>query len=155
MKSAILRPLVTILVVIAALWGCTQNDGRIGVWFGTWTLTSITVDGEAGTDYHDNSTWSFQNSVILIQEEGAHNQYSDHYGSWSEEAEILTLDFTHHDTKDTLSWSTLYKLPQNMYFGMRQGKVRLHIDHLSGSKADLTCVNPDNQTVTYHLKKLY
>lgn len=143
------------LMLLTGFESCTHNNGNIGEWFGTWTLTSITVDGEKGDDYFENSTWSFQNRVIKIQEEFSHNTYSDHYGTWEQEGNEFSLDFNHYDSKDTLVWSRLYKFPTNMYFGMDKGVANMHIDNMSGSKVDLRYLNPQGQTIIYHLKKLY
>lgn len=142
------------LLYLGLLCGCTHNNGDIGVWFGTWALTSVTVDGEPGAEYANNSTWSFQNRVIKIQVEYEHSNYHDHYGTWSQEGDNFTLDYTHTDQNEP-EWSFMYKFPEHMYFGMRQGVAEMHVEHLSGKNADLKYVNPEGQTVVYHLKKLY
>ena len=56
-----------LLVASVAFSSCTQNGGDIGVWFGTWTISSVTVDGTvvpppAGSYY----SVQFQGEIVQV-----------------------------------------------------------------------------------------
>lgn len=44
---------MTALLLVAA--GCTQNNGRIGHWFGQWKVERVVVDGVDDPDYEGNA----------------------------------------------------------------------------------------------------
>ena len=43
---------IPLLIIMLLISGCTQNNGEIDPWFGTWRLESLTCDGEPADDYH-------------------------------------------------------------------------------------------------------
>jgi hypothetical protein len=154
MKTIIIRYLL-LAVAVATLSGCTHNDGDIGDLFGTWKLTSMTVDGADDTAYQGNIVWKFQSSILQMQatDEVAHTAtYGT--GTWSRPQDgILSLDFTHTDKLNPEPGSVTYSpLPATH---LPAGAVsRLTIDNLCGGSMTLTYVDPSQgTTVIYNFKK--
>ena len=57
-----------IIAVLTLLTACTTNNGDIGIWYGTWSLERMTVDG-TDVPVNDGNGWTnfaFQNNVVLI-----------------------------------------------------------------------------------------
>lgn len=92
----ILTPLLLLLLVTMSL-GCTRNNGDIGLWFGSWRLESIDIDGQEDTaiapPYY---IWKFQNHIIqIIRPNDIEHNGSWAVGSWTDNDTTVTLDFTH------------------------------------------------------------
>lgn len=91
--------IVSILFSIIALCGCTHNNGDIGALFGTWKLTSVSIDGvTAGLISEDRYiTWAFQNNIVYVELLSEHQTHIDTYGTWEwvEEGKTMRLNFTH------------------------------------------------------------
>lgn len=90
-----------ILISLTSLFlsHCSYNNGGDTELWGTWHLSSITIDGTEDTAYQQNFFWKFQGDVILIQQlTGAHERY-DRYGTWSlsSNRSRLTINFGHKD----------------------------------------------------------
>ena len=65
-------------------WGCTQNNGHIGVNFGMWKLEELTINGEPDTAYLDNVVWKFHSSILSMVRISDHHEVFECYGTWSE-----------------------------------------------------------------------
>lgn len=92
----ILTPLLLLLVVTMSL-GCTRNNGDIGLWFGSWRLEAIDIDGREDTaiapPYY---IWKFQNHIIqIIRPNDIEHNGPWAVGSWTDNDTTVTLDFTH------------------------------------------------------------
>lgn len=88
------------LVTLVAMFSlsCTHNDGNIGPWFGTWKMTEMTVDGVKSPDYHDDIIWKFQSAVVsILQVDDTTHSVYDSTGSWTQQGNLLTLNFLHSD----------------------------------------------------------
>lgn len=142
-------------VVMTAISGsCTHNNGDIGPWFGEWKLTSIEIDGTPDAAYKGNIFWAFQTSVIeMIQVEPVTPDVSDYgqrWGTWSQEENTLTLNFTHHDDNAAEGSGKYTPYPATHLPG---GVSKLGIIKLSGSEIKLSYTANDGKTYTYSLKK--
>ena len=132
-----------LLVASVALSSCTQNGGDIGVWFGTWTISSVTVDGTvvpppAGSYY----SVQFQGEIVQVTiTNDRHDPYTTTYGNWS-------------DDGDQMQWL----FPQeNMYFVPLPGMTRVNkftILEKSGKRVRLQQVADTGVTYIYTLTKL-
>lgn len=145
---------IMIWMAAVALAGCTHNNGDIGELFGTWKLEEITVDGDADTAYRDNVVWKFQSSIIEMQEiyDGIH-ETANSFGTWSRQADVMKLDFTHTDNEhpepgaDNYSPLAVTRLP-------RAQVVDLDVLELSGSKMKLRYIDAAaSTTIVYDFKK--
>lgn len=145
-----MKQLAGILIIIAAiLSGCTRNDGDIGVWFGTWHVEKITVNGQNEADYEGNVILKFQNSVMESQSQYAHHDTDNCYAMWHQEGMILRLE-----------------LPEGSDPGVQYGYVpELHLPwlpliemkilNLSGKSVELSYMSDNGIVYGYSLKKIY
>lgn len=90
---------ITSLFVLLALMmagsGCTRNGGDIGIWFGTWSVDSYTIDGQQqqldpdgmGTAYYVQ----FQRSVVCLRHTDALHNGGESYGTWNESDDGTTM----------------------------------------------------------------
>lgn len=132
-----------ILVAAMAFSACTRNGGDIGVWFGTWTIESVTVDGTvvpdpAGVHY----AVQFQGQIVEVKEVNErHDPYTNTYGNWTEDA-------------DQMQWL----FPDvNMYFVQLPGLTRVNkftIMEKSAHHVRLKQVSDAGVTYIYTLRKL-
>ena len=104
-KRTILNKALCALVALIGsltLCGCSQNDGYIGEYFGSWVFDEITVDGEPEAGYEGNLMISFQSSlfqmdlvvdVLEVDDEGKYvnNGGEMIMGIWKEEGRTLTF----------------------------------------------------------------
>ena len=86
-------------------WGCTQNNGHIGVNFGMWKLEELTINGEPDTAY----------LVVRISD---YHEVFECYGTWSEsdDGKQMFLNFTYHDNGGTWKYVPLSEthLPEGL-----------------------------------------
>lgn len=142
--------LIPILSLLTA--GCTHNNGDIGPWFGTWQLEEITADGVADVDYHHDIFWQFQSTVFCMRKVTALHDVYPRWGTWQETGDnILSLDFTHHDT-DHPEGSTIYTPFPETHL-KASGVSDLKIVEMSRSKLQLEYTGDDGITYRYFLKK--
>lgn len=97
------------LIVIMGLNSCTQVDGHIGVWFGSWALESIECEGEKDENFRKDIIISFQSDIYNL----CQVDYCELYGSWKEEGSVLTL---------TPAWgaATVKEWPSQLHWGTTQ-----------------------------------
>ena len=99
-------------------WGCTQNNGHIGVNFGMWKLEELTINGEPDTAYLDNVVWKFHSSILSMVRISDHHEVFECYGTWSEsdDNKQMFLNFTYHDNGGTWKYVPLSEthLPEGL-----------------------------------------
>ncbi len=142
--------LISITAACVAMSGCMQQNGRIGDWFGTWKLESITIDGADDTDYRSNIFFQFQTDIVRIVEvePEVSNSYSDCFGTWASEGSTLTLEFSYEANNKPDGFT-----PMEATLLVR-GTNTLHIASSSARSMIWTFQQPDDgQTRTYTLKK--
>ena len=143
MQSQTIITYIAIMLITAAMGGCTHNDGDIGPLFGKRKLESIVVDGVKDTNYEDDMFWSFQSTTIGMTRVIDATQTEQTYGSWSinKEKNELTLHFP--DDK-------FPPLPQS---GLPRTSM-LKIIKMSGNELILQYDRTDGESsLTYYLKK--
>ena len=148
MKIMKLRYIIS-LIFFAAITACTQNDGDIGVWFGTWRLEKITIDGTTDSDYDENVVLKFQNNVMESVAQYEHHVTNNCYAKWTREGDLLILELPENQDPDTqygyvgelhLPWLPL---------------IEMKVLNLSGKKAELEYETEFGQMIRYYLTKLY
>ncbi|MBQ4344614.1 MAG: lipocalin-like domain-containing protein [Muribaculaceae bacterium] len=139
-----------LLVIFIILPSCTRNDGNIGDYFGRWKLEKITLDGDVRVYKYNNIFWSFQSSIIEMDEvnELYHSKIS-HYGSWFVEDDSLVLDFGHCDN-DSEPGKNEYAPISGMF--LENGINMLDVILLSGSEMHLR-YDKGEYVVDYYLIK--
>lgn len=91
MKVSLYILFILAAMVLAAA-GCTRNDGNIGAWFGTWQVTSISVNGTPMSDYKGNISVMFQNNIIKSVELLEHHEQKEYFATWAVEGADLAID---------------------------------------------------------------
>lgn len=103
------------LALLTGAGSCTQNDGMIGTWFGTWALDEIQIDGVTDADYAEGSTFfSFHSSVVRVCRMADEVTLEDRYGTWESKDGYLTLDFSYYDDNEAPGTSR-YASPEWIY----------------------------------------
>ena len=144
---------LTYILLLAAtllLGGCTQNDGNIGDWFGTWRLAEIQIDGQPDESYAGNVVWKFHSDIVSIMTvDDAEHEALPAWGTWSEAEGVLTLNFTYSDSDNPNEWDK-YTPPASTH--IPAGITRIDVVKLSTAEIVLKYVATD-ATYTYFLKK--
>ncbi|MGM9869477.1 MAG: hypothetical protein ACI30R_07640 [Sodaliphilus sp.] len=83
------------LPLLMLLSSCVHNGGDIGIWFGTWNITAVEVDGvelPQPEGYHFSV--NFQSQIVeLLQVTDRYDLYKTIYGNWTEEADQMQWRF--------------------------------------------------------------
>lgn len=134
--------IIFMLAAAIALSGCTQNNGRIGHWFGMWKVERLTIDGEDDPQYAGNVFFSFQSKVFgLTVSDFENSQASQYYGRWEEGDGVLSVEF---DVGDNV--------PQALLKLHLEKESRFKIVHADGKEKTLELVGNDGKTYAYYLK---
>lgn len=139
------------LTVILSTPGCTQNDGDIGPWFGTWRLEQILVNGTPDSGYNRDILWKFQADVIsMVAVNDVTHTVISSWGTWTHTDNTLTLNFTYSDT-DNPAGSYKYTPPTATH--LPAAISRLQVVSLSKGEIVLEYVSEQNINYTYKLAK--
>lgn len=143
--------LIACIAAAVTITGCTCNNGYIGDWFGTWHLEKIQIEGNDLADYQGNIFWQFQSNVINMSEltPGGYHERENHWGTWSENGKMLSLDFNHPVTSGSITPSSLYEPPKIMNLPL---EADLAIDKFTSSRLVVT-YNAPEASYKYILKK--
>lgn len=86
---------IVLFVASIATSSCTQNGGDIGIWFGTWIVKSVSIDGVMLPQ--STSTYfsvQFQGQIVRVtQVDERHEPYNCTYGNWTEDANQMQWFF--------------------------------------------------------------
>lgn len=151
MKKSILLSFVVMLT--AWLTSCNSNNGDIGSLYGTWMVQSIEKDSRT-TYIHGSEeqfyTWSFQNSILLINEMLPYHETRQCVASWSREGDKMTIDFNHTQSNGQNSQFT----PPEQVFGVSYGKqYTLTVAQEKGDKMVMDYVGDGGNHYHLTLKK--
>lgn len=140
-----------LIVIVMSTISCTRNNGDIGEYFGTWKLEKITIDGEIDADYDGNMFWKFQSTVFCMQMVDEYHGSDTRWGTWRETANMLTLDFTHHDNNNPVG-APIYSPFEQSYLPS-ESVVNLTIVAMLGSAMLLEYIDDTGRIIKYNLKK--
>lgn len=133
------------------LSACTHNDGDIGVYFGTWKVEEITIDGVVDMDYQDNLFFQFQSGVFCMRRVDEHHVATVSWGSWEEVSDnVLRLSFVYSDDNAPEGSEKYSPLPESH---LPKGVRDLEILQLTGSVMRLQYVAGGKIDYEYKLKK--
>lgn len=153
LKRNIYINVIAAAVIMLALAGC-QNDGQIGWIFGTWRVEKFTVDGvDASTELTVVTTFSFQNNIVQVVAPGdVPGDALALWGTWCEDGESFTLDFTHSDL-ETPSGTGIYGAP--WWLMMSSGApMTMRLSH-SRNYFTLTWISSEGTTNVYEFAKTW
>ena len=141
--------LLSILIIVFS--GCTQNNGDIGPWFGSWLLYEIDVDNTPDNTYSGNIVWAFQSSIIKMTVINSHHQTDEYWGTWEETDGFLTLNYTHSNA-ETAPGTNEYGFPPSIYLPAN-GIIKLQIIEHSNNRLFLEYTKTDGIKIIYRLHK--
>ena len=85
--------ILLLVVIVLVLGACTRNHGDIGIWFGTWHVEGITIDG-ASINMEGDYFFQFQSKVFRVSQVKAHEHMEESFGTWEESQDgRLTVTF--------------------------------------------------------------
>lgn len=129
---------------MAAMSGCTQNNGRIGHWFGQWKVERMTVDGEDYADYPGNAFFCFQSSVFGVRISRPELEGSGmYYGIWEEQDGGRIRVRFNTDESEVPPASACLHLEEECVFSVLSA---------DGKRKTLQRVADDGRTYTYYLR---
>lgn len=141
-------------IVVLTLSGC-QDNGYIGRLYGTWRFASYSVDGvEIVGAMIEESTISFQNNITSVTT-FVDEYLTDltYYGTWKEEGDQFTLDFTHHDDVRP-GGGDVYSAPT--WLGMTaEEPMVMRVSESTSRAFTLTWTDPQGAVKVYRLKKTW
>ncbi len=147
-----MRRLSLIIFGIVALisTSCSQNDGNIGFWFGTWQCSEISIDGEGQSGYTGNMFFKFQTGICDIVVVSSHNDFTQYFCEFKpQDNGTVILDCGH--TAGTDSFHDYdFDLPDGLPFV--KGDNIFKYDRINSRKVRLTFDN-DGKTYIFTLKK--
>lgn len=146
--------IILVLLIVAMMPCCTQNNGHIGPLFGSWHLESMTCDGEIkpqpeGTDTY----WSFQGQVLNVLLVETMYESLFYIATWERENDCLALDFT-HSSESHEPGTGFYRAPYWMGFPENE-ILRVDIRKLNGSEMILDWTSAEGQKYVYNFKKTW
>lgn len=136
-------------LIFAVCVACTRNNGDIGPWFGTWKLSSITIDGQPEAYNADpDILWKFQSDIIcMVRADDNEHTATPRWGTWSHSGNMLSLDFTYTDNNGDGEY-TPFPVTH-----LQRGVTAIDIVKLSGSEIRLRWIDHAGQTIEYTLNK--
>lgn len=144
---------ISIICFVISLVSCVTNDGDIGLLYGQWTLTGLTIDSESTEIDVKLYFWRFQSDIIKIQRYEGNNHSSSSVGTWERSENDLYLNFTHSAaTEGSGNWD-FYNPPPELGIPGREISL-LNIERLTNKDMVLRYDGPDGKIYRYTFKKL-
>lgn len=147
--SKYLRNIMASIAACIIATACTHNNGNIGDWFGEWLMESVEINGTDDASYNSDVVWKFQNNIVEMVTVYGHS-HDERYGTWSESADELILDFTHSDDLNEAGTGK-YAPPAQTY--LPAAIVSLRILKLSPSEIVLSYRPDASAEIVYTLRK--
>lgn len=140
---------LVLLLFCCVLSGCTQPDGYIGDWFGSWHLEEIIVDGTADDNYKKDIAFNFQSKIYSC----GFLSLVEVYGNWSCAGETLTLIAGYQD-RDNYYVNLLYDpFPKVMQLPSGVDQVEITVTYINSRTMQWQHVNQHGQLMTYNFRK--
>lgn len=140
-----------IVMTVAILCGCTQNNGHIGPIFGSWALVGIEDAGKQ-IPLEGETVFSFQNEVLQVMRlESAQYTEVTKYGNFTISDNVLILKFQNHPTE---SGNYMYMTPDWIHLPLDGNPIKFDVKKLSGSEMILI-LNSEEKPLTYSFKKTW
>lgn len=147
--SNLILSLLLLAVTSFTLQSCMQWNGDIGVWFGSWYLESMYVDGKSDPDYKDNIMISFQGKIIDL----AYIEVGESVGTWNYEKPELTL-ILGFDAGSGASLPQLFDpFPVSLHFPSGINEVKVNVTTINSKEMQWQYLSPQGALITYNFKK--
>lgn len=144
---------ISLLVVV--LCGCTQNDGHIGPWFGSWHLESMLIDGETDDTYADLQAEDKMQVMVSFQGKVFNMGYiggSEIYGSWSYAGETLTL-VANYNAGSGYNSPNFNPYPIVMHFPRGIEQLEITVTAINSRTMQWQHIDPEGRLITYNFRK--
>ena len=139
-------------IALAASFGfarCTQADGYIGPWFGTWHIEQILIDGKEDPDYEANIVISFQGKIFKC----GILESAEIYGSWEYAGEVLTLD-AGYKTGTAVDFPHLFNpFPMALHFPADVEQIEITVVSINNRTMEWQYIDQNGDLLTYKLRK--
>lgn len=148
MKKILQLALIGVCFVLS---GCTQPNGYIGDWFGSWHLEEILIDGEPDEEYEadPNITFSFQGKIVSM----GFIATAEAFGNWSYAGEVLTLIAGYQDPNDYTLKRLYDPFPKIMQLAAGVDQVEITVTYINGRRMQWQYINQNGQLMTYNFRK--
>lgn len=142
---------ISILFGATLICGCTQNNGHLGLLFGSWSLVEITED-RVPVELEDETVFSFQNEIVRVVRL-VDPPYSSvtKFGNFTHTGGRLTLMF---QPEPTQSGSYMYMTPDWLYFPKGESTLTFEVRKLTGSKMELS-LDSEGRIMIYSFEKTW
>lgn len=143
------------VVMMPLLTGCTQPNGYIGNWFGSWYLEEILIDGEPDPEYGISISSETKPIMVSFQGKVFNMAYIDAfeiYGSWVYAGETLTLNAS-YDNGSGSGASYFTPFPVAMHFPKGVDVIEVTVTKLEKRVMQWQYVDPEGQLLTYNFTK--
>jgi hypothetical protein len=138
------------------LTGCVTNNGDIGLYYGSWALDAITIDGSADASWNSNgewTTWSFQNNIVCISRNNELGEQDERWGTWTETDGKLLLDYRHSDD-NAAAGTSQYAAPSWIYIA-KNVVTALNIESQTSKVMTLSQTDGQGRKIVYTLRKTH
>ncbi len=127
-----------------AMTSCTQNNGDIGTWFGTWHVEQIDMDNSPIDGYMGTDFFQFLSTLFQLRYTDATHAEKQTVGRWQDNGS--SIDVTFPDEK--LVWVFLYGINMD-----KDAVNHFTVEQLTSKEAILALKATNGHTYRYHLKK--
>ena len=147
--------LSVLVTVVCTLFfsSCFHNDGNIGVYFGSWQIEKVEIDGEPVTSYRGHTMISFQSSLFDLTDIDGNGSIK---GIWSEKGDLLTLRGAEETaTRQDADGNAIFPLTTGFGSGT-DNDLTIQLNIVRKSKKEMIWTRTDEQgrTWRYVLKHL-
>lgn len=148
-----------VLFMTVVLSACTQNNGNIGLWFGHWKVTEITINGTTADSYSGNLFFSFQSKVFAQMQKWG-EAYDQRFANFEDCGDYIIITFPYvtneegnpvYDENGNLVTEDHFKPLEITHMSM--GENILNVDQANGGKLQLSMVDAAGETVVFRLEK--
>lgn len=148
-----------VFITTLLLSGCTQHDGYIGNWFGSWYLQNMYIDGKIDQEYEsykDNEN-IYNRREVMVSFQGkifnmAYLEGNEIYGTWSYAGEILTLIANYNAGGGSVS-PNFTPYPKVMHFPENQEQIEITVTAINGKTMQWQYIDQNGRLITYNFKK--
>lgn len=138
-----------LLIGVAIIGACTQPDGRIGDWFGSWHLEEMLIDGVEDPDYNGDIMVDFQGSIFHF----AYIEKGEIYGKWSYAGEILTLIGGYNNGGELERPDLFNPFPTAMYFPADVTQLEITVNYINNKTMQWQYIDQNDRLITYNFRK--
>lgn len=145
-----------LFIIVGMMFGmasCTQPDGNIGDWFGSWYLEEMLIDGEIDSEYADNKTQNTMQVMVSFQGKIFNMAYingNEIYGQWSYAGEVLTLiaDYTEMEYPPKFD-----PFPVVMHLPGDVEQVEITVTYINSKTMQWQFIDQNGSLITYNFRK--